>query len=237
MEKPLVIRSKLIHTIRKNSFEKRYWAEQKVVCGIDEAGRGPLAGPVVAAAVIVPKGCTYRLLKDSKILSESERLKAYTWIIKHCFYGIGIEHHISIDTHNIYQASLRAMQRALCQLAWTLTAPIDAILIDAMPLTLTTPLFETTPVHAFIYGESRSISIAAASIVAKVTRDRLMSTLDRSVPGYAFAIHKGYGTPEHKLLLQNTGKSLIHRSTFVSAMEMYKDNDDWYAQGTIWGGD
>lgn len=234
MEKPIVIRRAQINTIRKNSFERSYWAQGLTVCGIDEAGRGPLAGPVVAAAAIVPTHCTYRLLKDSKLLTEPERNRAYQWIIRHCAYGIGIENHTAIDTHNIYYASLRAMQRAFCQLATNTKLPLGAILVDAMPLTLTTEGFTTIPVHAFIEAESRSISVAAASIIAKVTRDRLMQTLAQAIPGYAFNGHKGYATAEHQFAVREMGASLVHRITYLSRLEKTGSLDEFNAQTTIW---
>lgn len=234
MEKPLIIRRATINTIRKNSFERHYWTQNQDVCGIDEAGRGPLAGPVVAAAVIVPQGCTYRLLKDSKVLTEDERNRAYQWIISHCAYGFGIENNTAIDTHNIYQATLRAMRRAFCQLATTASQPVHAILVDAMPLTLQTELFATLPVHAFIEAESRSISVAAASIIAKVTRDRLMRTLAHTMPGYTFDVHKGYATSEHQLALREQGKSIVHRTSFVARFEKTGAFDEFDYQTALW---
>jgi ribonuclease HII len=234
MEKPIVIRRSQINTIRKNSFERNCWAQNLFVCGIDEAGRGPLAGPVVAAAVIVTQYCTYRLLKDSKILTEAERTRAYAWIKEHCWYGIGIENQVSIDTHNIYQASLRAMQRAFCQLTSATKTHLGAILVDAMPLTLRTEGFTNIPVHAFIEAESLSISVAAASIIAKVTRDRLMQLLAQAVPGYSFHTHKGYATPEHQAALRELGKSIVHRESFVTKFEKTGSWNEFNNQATIW---
>lgn len=235
MEKPVVVRGKEIHTIRKNSFEKAYWAQQTYVCGIDEAGRGPLAGPVVAAAVIVPIGCSYRLLKDSKLLTEEERDCAYAWIIKNCWYGFSIEDHRAIDVYNIYRATLRAMGRAFCQLNSIASVPIGGVLVDAMPLTFMTDSYQKIPVHAFIYAESLSISVAAASIVAKVTRDRLMKKLNPALPGYFFDQHKGYATLEHRNMVQMLGKSIIHRDSFLAKLENNKEYvDEATLQGTLW---
>lgn len=235
MEKPLVIRRKTIHTITRNSIERDYWAKQLFVCGIDEAGRGPSAGPVVAAAVIVPIGRPSTLLKDSKILSEEARNKAYQWIRKHCWVGIGIESPTDIDIHNIYQATLRAMRRAFCQLSSTAPMPISGIIVDAMPLTFATQAFTTVPVHAFIEAESRSVSVAAASIVAKVTRDALMNTLDLALPTYEFAQHKGYSTAQHLALISAQGRTIAHRNSFLLKIEQNKEYGDINNQETIWG--
>lgn len=234
MENLKVIRGKERKLLTKNCYEKTYWGKNLFVCGIDEAGRGPLAGPVVAAAVILPQGCTYRLLKDSKTLTESERNKAYNWIINNAWYGFGIETPYSIDTYNIYQATLRAMQRAFWQTVTTAPAAIGGILIDAMPLVLQAEHYNRIPVHAFIEGENLSISVAAASIVAKVTRDRLMVNTETIIPGYHFNDHKGYGTVEHRTALKTNGKSLVHRRSFLYKLETNQEIYDTNTQQTIW---
>lgn len=236
MEKPIVIRRKNIGSITHNCVEKEYWDKKLWVCGIDEAGRGPLAGPVVAAAVIIPIGCSGRFLKDSKLLSEETRLKAYTWILKHCWIGIGIENHAAIDSHNIYQATLRAMRRAFCQLYSTAPVSASGIVVDAMPLTFETPFYQSIPVHAFIEAESRSSSVAAASIVAKVTRDRIMQQLGQSVLNYCFEQHKGYGTAQHQTQIALQGRSIVHRESFLFKAEKDREyNDALRKQTTIWG--
>lgn len=231
-----MIRRKDIGSIARNSIEKAYWAERRYVCGIDEAGRGPLAGPVVAAAVVIPIGCESDFLRDSKVLSEVARLKAYTWILKNCAVGIGIENHTAIDTHNIYQATLYAMCRAFCQLHTTAQHTLSGIIVDAMPLIFQTPLYQHIPVHAFIEAESRSSSVAAASIVAKVVRDRIMAQFEKTILGYQFEQHKGYGTALHQARMIAQGRSLIHRSSFLFKSEKDKEYNDAIAkQSTIWG--
>ncbi|MGB8366860.1 MAG: ribonuclease HII, partial [Candidatus Babeliales bacterium] len=177
---------------QKNSFEKAAWEGQKVVCGIDEVGRGCLAGPLVTAAVILPTNKTSRLLKDSKLLTESGRLKANKWIIKHCWYGIGIVHNRLIDQHNIWHATLIAMKKALVNLLATYPHLPAAILIDAMPLNLSDTSYKSIPIHYFPKGEQKSSSIAAASIIAKVHRDQIMRKFDSIFPDYKLAYHKGY---------------------------------------------
>ena len=155
----------------KNHYENAAWDVQSVVCGIDEVGRGCLAGPLVAAAVILPIGKNSRLIKDSKLMEAPDREKAAKWIRKHCIYAIGIVHNRLIDQHNIYQADLIAMKKALVNLLAICPQVPSTILVDAMPLQLSDTNFKDIPVHYFPFGESKSSSIAAASIIAKVTRD------------------------------------------------------------------
>ncbi len=235
MEKPKVVRRAGIKAITRNSVEKSYWSQNLWVCGIDEAGRGPSAGPVVAAAAIVPIGKKNSLLKDSKVLSKEEREKAYAWILKHCWIGVGIESHTGIDTHNIYQATLRAMRRAFCQLTSTAPMTISGIIVDAMPLTFETSAYAALPVHAFIEAESRSCSVAAASIVAKVTRDAIMDSVNTILPMYEFRQHKGYTTSQHSNLINAHGKSIMHRNSFLVKIEKNKEHRDISKQTTIWG--
>ncbi len=206
---------------RKNSFEKAAWSTDGLICGIDEVGRGCLAGPLVTAAVILPPHTTSRLLKDSKLIDESERLKAYSWIKKHCWYGLGIVHHRIIDKHNIWHATLIAMKRALMHAILQGPKVPDAILIDAMPLNLFDTSYKSIPVHHFYKGESKSSSIAAASILAKVTRDAMMRRFELTFPGYCLADHKGYSTPKHKNSLSLQPASLIHRKSFLTHIELY----------------
>jgi len=199
----------------KNFFEKTAWDKQKVVCGIDEVGRGCLAGPLVTAAVILPINKTSQLLKDSKLLNEQERLKANKWIMKHCWHGLGIVHNRLIDQHNIWQATLIAMKKALINLLATCPHLPAAVLVDAMPLNLFDTSYKAIPVHYFPKGERKSSSIAAASIVAKVRRDYIMRQFDPIFPGYKLTSHKGYGTKKHKAALKELNYSLIHRINFL----------------------
>lgn len=206
--------SNQINNFSKNYFEKTAWNANQVVCGIDEVGRGCLAGPLVTAAVILPENCSYRLLKDSKILTPDQRIKAYNWIVENCKYGFGIVHHRIIDTHNIWHATLIAMKKALVSLLSKEEKAPSCILVDAMPLQLLDTSYKTIPVHYFPFGEQKSSSIAAASIIAKVKRDSLMTHLETVVPGYNFQSHKGYATAEHRSLIKANTRSIIHRTSF-----------------------
>ena len=183
----------------------------RAVAGIDEAGRGPLAGPVVAAAVILPERFELPGLTDSKLLSEKARERLYPLIRAQALaVGIGVARAEEIDRVNILQATLRSMVRAVGRLA----VPPDFLLVDGnVPVPL--PL----PQQALVKGDSRSLSIAAASVVAKVVRDRIMCGLDRIHPGYGFAGHKGYGSAAHRAALARLGPCPCHRRTFGGVRE------------------
>lgn len=182
------------------------------IAGLDEAGRGPLAGPVVAAAVILPEGLLIAGLTDSKQVPEPERDRLFAVIIELAAgYGIGIADERLIDEVNILQASIIAMERALEQL----DPPPDYLIIDALTLPRC-PL----PQNGLIKGDCRSHSIAAASILAKVTRDRLMRELHERHPQYNFEKHKGYGTREHLARLRQYGPCDAHRKTFGPVAEV-----------------
>ncbi len=211
--------------ITKNHYEYQLWELKKLVVGIDEVGRGCLAGPVVTGAVILPHKKTHPLLKDSKILTPQERLTAYNWITKHCYYQIGIIHHRLIDIYNIYQATMLGMKKALINVAMQCPHEIGAVIIDAMPLKINDLGLNAIPVYHFPKGESKSSSIAAASIVAKVTRDRLMDLYEPIFPGYELTQHKGYATELHRRMITKNQHSLIHRTTFLGAFLDAKHND------------
>ena len=189
------------------------WADQTVVAGIDEAGRGCLAGPVVAAALILHPHATHPLIRDSKTLSPEERKTCAVWLKNNSWYGIGIVSPACIDKINIWRATQWAMHRALAQLYCVTPQEPRIILIDAMPLKL--PVEYPPVIHA-PFGESWSISIAAASIIAKTTRDALMENFDTIIPGFNFNIHKGYGTPQHKKNLALKSLTIIHRQSYIS---------------------
>lgn len=179
----------------------------EIICGVDEAGRGPLAGPVCAAAVILPKGLEIPGLTDSKKLTDKKRRELFPVIKEQAIaYGIGLASHDEIDEINILQATYLAMERALAQL----TVKPDIALIDgnrAKDFGL--------PVRTVVRGDSLSMNIAAASILAKVTRDDLMLELAEKYPQYGFEVHKGYGTKAHYEALRVHGVSEIHRKTFL----------------------
>ena len=178
----------------------------KRIAGIDEAGRGALAGPVIAAAVILPMRCDIKGLKDSKQLSPKQRARLFDEIHDVAVsVGVGAADHQVIDRSNVLQATLLAMQEAVEEL----TPQPDYLLVDGLNLPAIGIVGEAIP-----KGDNRSYSIAAASIIAKTTRDRLMIEADRSYPNYGFPKHKGYPTPQHRQAIAQFGASEIHRRTF-----------------------
>jgi len=196
--------------IKYNHYELNALAQSEIVCGVDEVGRGCLAGPVVVAAVILYNHKRNKRIKDSKLLNADQLEDGYAWIIKNSIYAVSIIHNRVIDHINIYQATRTAMKRAVIQLSAQSGIQPHKILVDAMSPDI--PFGEIIKLYK---GESKSISIAAASIVAKVTRDRLMRHLDKVFPHYALAAHKGYATPGHYAALQQKGKSIMHRDSFL----------------------
>lgn len=187
-------------------YEKKY-EDSGLICGIDEAGRGPLAGPVVAGAVILPKDCEILYLNDSKKLSPVKREALYEEIMEKALaVGVGMASPARIDQINILQATYEAMRTAVAKLGVT----PDILLNDAV--TIPGIGIRQVPI---IKGDAKSVSIAAASIIAKVTRDRLMAEYDRILPGYGFARHKGYGSKEHIEAIQTLGPTPIHRKSFI----------------------
>ena len=182
------------------------------VCGVDEAGRGPLAGPVFAAAVIMPEGLTIDGVDDSKKLSAAKREALFDEICEKALaYGIAAADENEIDEINILQATFAAMRRAVAQLE---TQP-DLILVDGNRLPPQLPCEGRT----IVKGDSLSHSIACASILAKVSRDRFMLLLDEKYPQYGFAKHKGYGTKDHVAALREYGVSPVHRRSFLKKIE------------------
>ena len=186
---------------------ERMYEEQGLVCGMDEAGRGPLAGPVAAAAVILPKDCRILYLDDSKKLSAARREALYEEICqKAVAYGVGLASAEEIDELNILQATYLAMKRALDQLSQTPAVLLnDAVTIPGV----------TIPQVPIVKGDAKSLSIAAASVLAKVTRDQIMTACDPIFPEYGFARHKGYGTAAHIEALRAFGPCSMHRRTFI----------------------
>ena len=188
---------------------ERLYPDREFIGGIDEVGRGPLAGPVVAACVILPKDCKLLYINDSKQLSEKKREELYDRILEEAVaVGIGSSSQELIDEINILQATYAAMREAISKMS----VQPDQLLVDAVHI----PGI-ASPQRGIIKGDAQSISIAAASIVAKVTRDRLMVEMDAKYPGYGFAGNKGYGSAEHIAALREKGPCEIHRRIFIHA--------------------
>ncbi len=191
---------------KMKEYERRY-ADYDYIAGIDEVGRGPLAGPVVTCAVILPKDCDILYINDSKQLTEKKREELYEQITAQAIsYGIGVASPARIDEINILQANYEAMREAIGKLS---VIP-DILLNDAV--TIPDVRIPQVPI---IKGDTKSISIAAASILAKVSRDRMMVEYDKVYPGYGFAANKGYGSEEHIKALKELGPSPIHRRSFL----------------------
>ena len=187
--------------------ETRHAAGYKWICGVDEAGRGPLAGPVCAAAVILPRGLDIAGLDDSKKLSDRRRRELYDVITgAAAAYAIALVDQERIDEINILQATFRAMEEAVAKLS----PQPDLALVDGNR----EPVL-SMPCETIVGGDGKCASIAAASILAKVTRDRLMEELDQQYPEYGFAVHKGYGTRRHYEALRQYGPCPIHRQSFL----------------------
>ena len=197
------------------AYEKELYAQGiDLIAGVDEVGRGPLAGPVVAAAVILPKACKIPGLNDSKKIPKSKHKAIYEAVLQNAIaIGIGVKDNHVIDQVNIYEATKLAMMEAIGQLE----PQPQHLLIDAMKLDL--PIPQTS----IIKGDANSLSIAAASIVAKVTRDQMMEEFDREYPGYDFAQNAGYGTANHLAGLDKLGVTPIHRRSFEPVKSMCED--------------
>ena len=194
------------HIFQISAYEREY-ADYEYICGIDEVGRGPLAGPVVAGAVILPKNCEILYINDSKKLSAKKREELYDVIMEQAVaVGVGMASPARIDEINILQATYEAMREAIQNLSVT----PDILLNDAVTIPGVT--IRQIPI---IKGDAKSISIGAASIVAKVTRDRMMVEYDKAMPEYGFASNKGYGAQAHIDALKKYGPSPIHRASFI----------------------
>lgn len=203
-------------------------AGYKFIAGVDEVGRGPLAGPVVTAAVVLPEDFDVLGVNDSKKLSEKRREELYDLILEKCLaYGIGMCDHKVIDEINILQATKQAMRQAIAECNWYLAgrmaergapsggkAAVDFVLVDAVTIEGL-----SVPQHAVIKGDAKVLAIAAASIIAKVTRDRMMVEYAKQYPWYAFEKNKGYGTAAHYEGIRNHGTCPIHRMSFLKNLK------------------
>jgi len=200
-------------------YEKELYSNNvKNIGGVDEVGRGPLIGPVVAACVVLPQDFELEGLNDSKKLSEKKRDSFYEYIIENALaYGIGSVSPEEIDEINIYEASKKAMMLAIEKVKNQIC--LEHVLIDAMPLDL------DIPSTSIIKGDAKSISIAAASVVAKVTRDRMMYELDKAYPNYGFGSHKGYPTKKHIEAINQYGLIDGYRKTYGPVKEIIEKGD------------
>ena len=193
--------------IEEDIYDKR--ENLKYICGIDEAGRGPLAGPVVVASVIMPRNSMIEGVNDSKKVSEKKREKLYDLILDEAIsYGIGIIDQNEIDEINILNATKKGLTKSINELK----VKPDLILVDALTHIDTNGI----PYESIIKGDAKSYSIAAASIIAKVTRDRIMREWDKIYPQYGFGKHKGYGTSAHISLIKEYGLCPLHRKSFTT---------------------
>lgn len=215
-EKILISVSEEKRLLQMTLYEESAYAKGLLtVAGIDEAGRGPLAGPVVAAACILPRGLLVPHLNDSKKLSAKKRKQLFDYLTTHpaIQYGVGIVDAGEIDRINIYQATIQAMWQAVAQLKIEPTC----LLVDGMPLK-----HDTIECIKIIKGDQLSLSIAAASVIAKETRDLIMTDYHRKWPEYGFLAHKGYGTAKHLTALTEKGPCEIHRFSFEPIKSIYQ---------------
>lgn len=194
-------------------YENELYSEGiKYIGGVDEVGRGPLIGPVVACCCVLPKGFKLEGLTDSKKLTEKKRDEYYEYLIQNTIYGLGIIDAEKIDEVNIYEATKLAMYEAINNVRKQID--LEYVLIDAMPLNL------DIPTNSIIKGDAKSISIAAASVIAKVTRDRMMIELDKKYPMYGYAKHKGYPTKAHIEAMHKYGLIDGYRKSYGPVKEM-----------------
>jgi len=207
--------------------EQDYWKKKQTICGIDEVGRGCLAGPIVAVALILKPNMKHPDIKDSKLLNSIQMENIFSWITDNSWYAFGISNARTIDKHNIYRTTQTTMKKALINLLHKISFQPDTILIDAMPLLLSKTSFASISIESLIKGESKSASIAAASIVAKVIRDRIIKNIDSAFPAYELKNNKGYGTNFHIKSLKTHRASVLHRKTFIKNFtEEEKFNDE-----------
>jgi ribonuclease HII len=222
--------SRPVHDKKLYPLENFYWNENKTICGIDEAGRGCMAGPVVIAAAILKPNTKHELLIDSKKLNPQQLEFMYYWLLDKSIFSISIGSPRVIDQHNIYQTTAKQMRSALLHILEQSPTP-DLIAIDAMPLKLDKTPYSNIEIVSMIQGESKSTSIAAASIIAKVTRDKIMVRLEKSFPGYGLAQHKGYCTKLHQQSTLFLKPTIIHRNSYLTGL-MGDDSHD--QQSIFW---
>lgn len=224
-------RSGQAHSIRETLYklETPLWNQGDLMCGIDEVGRGCLAGPVVIAAAILNPHTKHPLLVDSKTLSKKNLEYMYNWLQDKCIFTISIASARVIDRHNIYQATAQQMRQALVNLLTIAPQRPKLIAVDAMPLNVKATPYDQIEIQSIIKGDAQSATIAAASILAKVTRDRIMARLSTTFPGYGLELHKGYCTKAHQESIIELQPAIIHRTSYLSWMNKDTKNE----QGSI----
>ncbi len=208
--------------------ENNLWSSGNRLYGVDEVGRGCMAGPVVVAAVQLNPYVFHDLLIDSKQLKPQQLVEMYDWLQDKCVFTIGVASSRVIDQHNIYQTTKQLMLHTILHLLQKTTVP-KMIAIDAMPLNLNNTPYRNIEITSIIKGDNRSASIAAASILAKVTRDRIMQRLEQSFPHYGLAQHKGYCTKLHQETVRTYAPSIIHRTSYLS----WLNKDQTHGQQSI----
>ena len=207
------------------SIEQHHWQKKELICGIDEVGRGCLAGPIVTCAVILHENVYHPNVIDSKKLSQQQLQTTSEWLQQHCIYAIALHSARIIDQQNIYQATIFTMKTALYHMFAKINKLPSLIVVDAMPLHLESLAYQHIPIQSFIKGESKSASIAAASIIAKVARDAILKRLHNTFPAYQLNQHKGYATSAHHTALQNRHASIIHRQSFLKKFLLRQQNE------------
>lgn len=205
--------------------ELKQWHNQQLLCGVDEAGRGCLAGPVIVATCVLHPFAHHPLIRDSKTLSAKQLQQAYDWIILNSWFAVGSATPYTIDTHNIYATTKLVMTRTIKHVYADLPQTCSVIFTDAMPIDQKNLPLGTT-LHHPAKGESVSASIAAASIIAKVTRDSILNFIAPSFPAFHFDKHKGYGTAQHTQIIQTVQPSIIHRTTYLKNIQTHEQNTD-----------
>lgn len=205
--------------------EQPLWDKGMSMYGVDEVGRGCLAGPVVIVAAMLHHNVKHSLLVDSKTLSSKELTYMHDWLQDKCYFSISIASARIIDKYNIYQTTAQQMRHALLHLLAITPQQPTLIAIDAMPINLHNTPYQEIEIRSIIKGDSKSASIAAASILAKVTRDRIMTQLENSFPGYGFATHKGYCTKMHQEAIIALQPTIIHRTSYLSWLKKDQINE------------
>lgn len=200
-------------------YENTAWQKNELICGVDEVGRGCLSGPIVTTSAIINPQSFHPELKDSKKTTTRMRMRLFKWAINNCSHSIGISSNHLIDIQNIYKTTQTTMLQSLYSLLHKSKQQPSLILVDAMPLSLKRTKFEQIPIKSIIQGESKSASIAAASIIAKVTRDAIMNKMHLSFPLYSIDKHLGYGTTEHVKAIKKYKPTFVHRSSFLKNLK------------------